>query len=65
MEAQKFIQELIHGKQELVSQLAHIEAQLKELKAHRKALQFQIANQDGALAAVKRLAAEEAEQDES
>ena len=65
MDSQKFVQELLMGKQELVSQLAHTEAQIKELKAHRKALRIQIANQDGALGAIKRLEAEEADQDES
>lgn len=65
MDSQKFIKELTFGKQELVSQLAHTEAQIKELKAHRKSLRIQIANSDGAIAAVKRLEAEEAEADDS
>jgi uncharacterized protein YdbL (DUF1318 family) len=65
MDSQKFVQELVQGKQALVSQLANTEAQIKELKAHRKALRLQIANQDGALAAVQRLEAEEAKADDS
>lgn len=74
MEAQKFIQELIHGKQELASQLAHVEAQIRELKARRKALRLQIANSDGAIAGAEEFkkrqakadeAAEEAEVDDS
>lgn len=71
MEAQKLIQELIFGKQQLVSQLAHTQAQIKDLKAHRKSLRIQVANSDGAIAAIKRLEAdkveevEEADQDES
>ena len=65
MDSQKFIKELIFGKQELVSQLAHTEARIKELKANRKSLRIQVANSDGAIAAIKRLETEEAEADDS
>lgn len=71
MESKRFIQELLQGKQELVNKLAHAEAQIKELKVHRKSLTLQIANSDGAIAGAKELqaredkATEETDEDES
>ena len=55
MNTEEFVENLQHGIQELSNNLAVVEAQIKELKLQRKTIKTQIANNQGAIAAVNEL----------
>lgn len=55
MKAEEFIEQLQQGLQELNNNLAIVEAKIKELKLQRKTIRTQIANNNGAVAAAKKL----------
>ncbi len=58
MQTEDFVEKLQLGIQDLSSQLAIVEAQIKEFKKKKKTLRIQIASNNGALAAVKELGKE-------
>ena len=55
MGTEEFVNNLRNGLQELNNNLAVVEAQIKELKLQRKTMKTQIANNQGAIAAVNEL----------
>ena len=55
MGTEEFVNNLQNGLQELNNNLAVVEAQIKELKLQRKTMKTQIANNQGAIAAVNEL----------